>query len=216
MDDSKPRVATDGRDHYREGPSDAEARVDAAPVDIAVSGKFHAYQLASEFAQLGRLRDLYAAHRRVSAPGSVPRQTFHNRLDLAFWGALSRYLPLGFTVERKAQLFDSWLAKRLKMKEPGVLHSWNGNSLRTFTALKGTGWRLCVERSCPHNRYQFDLVREEARLLEIPHYQDMHALDLAIQELYLADVIVVPSFYSARSYTDAALVLKAVFNRVKS
>jgi glycosyltransferase involved in cell wall biosynthesis len=93
-----------------------------------------------------------------------------------------------------------------------VLHSWNGSSHTIFRRLKGTGWRLCVERSCPHNQFQHDLLTEEGKYLEVPYFQNKAALDLAIEELYLADIIVAPSHYSANSYSDPALRKKVRIN----
>jgi glycosyltransferase involved in cell wall biosynthesis len=181
-------------------------------VDIAVAGRFHAHHLASEIARLSRLRAFYCAHRKWKPPRYVQAAAFHNRIDLVARSLLSRLGPFGITGERKAEIFDRWLATRLARKPPGVLHSWNGNSWETFKRLRGTGWLLCVERSCPHNRFQYDLLVEEGRALGIPHHQDQRALDRAIEELHLADVIVAPSRYSARSYTQPELARKVRIN----
>jgi glycosyltransferase involved in cell wall biosynthesis len=190
--------------------------MEARPIDLAVSGKFHAYHLATEYAELSRLRNLYSAHRSLRPPKYVAKSAFHNRLDLAALGALSRFFPPKYTVERRSELFDRWLAARLPKDEPGILHSWNGNSLETFRKLKGSGWRLCVERSCPHNRFQFELLGEEGKALGIPHEQDLRSLERAIEELHLADIIVAPSTYSARSYTQPDLMRKVRVNPLGS
>jgi glycosyltransferase involved in cell wall biosynthesis len=181
-------------------------------IDLAVAGKFHAFHLASAFAQLSRLRALYTAHPQFVPPVGVSRASYHNRLDLAAWTALSRFWNLGYSGERKSEIFDGWLTRKLLCKAPGILHSWNGSSLNTFKALKGTEWLLCVERSCPHNGFQFNLLVEEGNEIGIPHRQDMHALDNALEELHLADIIVAPSLYSARSYTDPKLITKVRVN----
>ena len=181
-------------------------------IDIAVAGKFHAYYLAAEFASLYRLRDLYSSHRSLRPPKHVSKGAFHNRIDFAVWAALARFLPVGYSGDHKNELFDNWLSHKLIGKAPGILHSWNGNSHSTFTRLKGTGWLLCLERSCPHNQVQFDLLQEEGKMIDIPHVQNMRALDRAIEELYLADVIVAPSSYSARSYKDTELTRKVRVN----
>ncbi|WP_036258946.1 glycosyltransferase family 4 protein [Methylocapsa aurea] len=185
---------------------------DVQRIDIAVAGKFHAYHLASEFAALSRLGDLYSVHRKLDPPDHVSKKAFHNRFDLAVWAALSRYIPVGYTDERRFEVFDDWLAKRLAKKTPGILHSWNGSSYSTFKKLKGSGWRLCVERSCPHNQFQYDLLLEEGKALGIPHEQDMRALARNIEELHLADVIVAPSTFSASSYTEPELIRKVRVN----
>ena len=185
---------------------------DAPSIDLAVPGKFQAFSLASEFARLGRLRDLYAIHRTLTPPEHVPWRAYHNRFDLAVWGHLSRFVSLGFNHQRKAEIFEDWVTERAGRKTPGVLHAWNGACNNTFRKLKGSGWRLCVERSCPHNQFQYDLLVEEGRALGIPHREDLRALERAIEELYLADVIVAPSSYSAGSYTDPELIRKVRVN----
>ncbi len=181
-------------------------------IDVAAAGKFHAHHLASEYASMSVLGDFYNVRRSLSPPGRVPGYKFHNRLDLALWSAASRVLPIKYSHNRSYELFDEWLSRQLVRKPPAVLHSWNGNSRATFKRLKGSGWRLCVERSCPHNRVQYELLVEEGKALGIPHVQDVRVLENAIEELHLADVIVAPSFYSARSYTDSELKRKVKVN----
>jgi glycosyltransferase involved in cell wall biosynthesis len=185
---------------------------DSQRIDLAVAGKFHAFSLASEYAALGRLGDLYCVHRKTNPPSRVERASYHNRFDLAVWAALSRFGPAGYTDARKMEMFDNWLLRRLAKKTPAILHSWNGNSRNTFRKLKGAGWRLCVERSCPHNQFQHNLLVEEGESIGIPHRQDMRVLEWAIEELHLADVIVAPSSYSARSYTEPELIRKVRVN----
>ncbi|MGA2638053.1 glycosyltransferase family 4 protein [Methylocella sp.] len=109
-------------------------------------------------------------------------------------------------------MFDNWTARTLARKAPGILHSWNGSSYNTYRKLKGTGWLLCNERSCPHNQFQYDLLLEEGKALGVPHRQDMRALERAIEELHLADVIIAPSIYSASSYTEPELIRKVRIN----
>jgi glycosyltransferase involved in cell wall biosynthesis len=189
---------------------------DVQMIDIAVAGKFHAYHLASEYAALARLRDLYSAHRSINSPNHVSRKAFHNRVDLAIWQQLSRFISLRYTDERKVEIFDDWIAASLAKKTPGILHSWNGNSYKTFKKLKGLGWRLCVERSCPHNQFQYELLLEEGKALGIPHVENMRMLDRAIEELHLADVIIAPSSYSASSYKEPELIQKVRINPLGS
>jgi glycosyltransferase involved in cell wall biosynthesis len=181
-------------------------------IDIAAAGKFHAHHLAAELATLGRLRDFYNVRRSLAPPPRVPPRRFHNRLDLALWSAAARFGPVGYRHDRAYEIFDEWLRRRLEAKAPGVLHSWNGNSRATFRALKGRGWRLCLERSCPHNRVQYELLREESAALGVPFAPDPQVLEHAIEELYLADIIVAPSRYSARSYADPELARKVRVN----
>ena len=53
---------------------------------------------------------------------------------------------------------------------------------------------------------------EEAKLLGVPFKQDMAVLERNIEELYIADIIVSPSLYSARSFADPELIKKVRVN----
>jgi glycosyltransferase involved in cell wall biosynthesis len=130
---------------------------------------------------------------------------------------ISRYVPL-FPVEDRniAAHFDQWLLDRVRHLQPGVLHGWNLHVRRTFQALKGEGWKLCLERSCPHNAFQDKLLRDEASRLGLKYHSDPKTLEEAIEELYLADIISVPSRYSARSYHDSILKAKLRVNPLGS
>lgn len=188
--------------------------VSAEKVTIAVAGKFHAFHLANEYATLGKLETLYASHRTIKPPKQLTVNQYKNRLDLALRMHFRKIPLLGVSVDQRGHLFDEWTAKVLVNKPPAILHSWNGASYKTFKALQGKGWLRCIERSCPHNQFQYDLLAEEADRLGLTHHQDKESLKLAIEELYLADVIVAPSTYSANSYTDQDLVRKVRVNRL--
>lgn len=182
-------------------------------VTLAVSGKFHAFHLASEYARMQKLQSLYAAHRTIKPPRNLTRKQYRNRFDLALGVYISSRLPIiNLNDKKKNGIFDEWLAGSLKNTQPGILHSWNGNSYQTFKSLKGAGWLKCLERSCPHNLFQHELLSEEADFLGIDYVKDKAVLERDIEELYLADVIVAPSKYSASSYTDPELIKKVKVN----
>jgi glycosyltransferase involved in cell wall biosynthesis len=182
-------------------------------ITISVFGKYHAYSLATEYARLGLLKSLYSIHRSLKAPGGIPKQSFHNRIDLAGLRLMQARIPsmnrLGLDVD---DIFDRWVTKRLVKSKPGILHGWNGGVRRTFSKLKGSDWLLCLERSCPHNMYQYELLMEEASNLGLRHWEDKDKLKRNIEELYLADIIIAPSQYSARSYEDPELQRKVRIN----
>jgi glycosyltransferase involved in cell wall biosynthesis len=182
-------------------------------VTLAVSGKFHAFHLASEYARMHKLSKLYAAHRTFKPPKNLTNKQYKNRIDLAIAVYISSRLPsFGITQTKKDEIFDAWMVKNLKNEEPGILHSWNGNSYKTFNSLKNTDWLKCVERSCPFNMYQHELLSAEADFLNVEYFKDQSLLAREIEELYLADVIVAPSQYSASTYKDPELIKKVKIN----
>jgi glycosyltransferase involved in cell wall biosynthesis len=182
-------------------------------ITYGVCGRFHAFPLAVEMERLGVLEQVFCADKAWRAPLGIPSTKFQNRWDLAVHQRVSRYVPL-LQFERRAieAQFDRWLLDNVRRLKPGVLHGWNLHVRRTFQALKHEGWKLCLERSCPHNAFQDALLKDEARRLGISYESDPRAVAEAIEELYLADVISAPSQYSARSYADPVLRAKLRVN----
>jgi len=182
-------------------------------ITFAVCGRFHAFPLAKEMEKLGVLEQVYCADKTWRAPRGIPASKFQNRWDLAIRQRVSRYIRLFHLEDRNIEAqFDLWLRDRVRRLQPGVLHGWNLHVRRTFQALKGEGWKLCLERSCPHNAFQDQLLRDEAHRLGLEYYSDPKTLEEAIEELYLADIISVPSHYSARSFRDPTLKAKLRIN----
>lgn len=186
-------------------------------ITFAVCGRFHAFPLAAEMEKLGVLEQVYCADKAWRAPRGIPATRFQNRWDLAIRQRVSRYIPMfSFEDRNITTQFDQWLLDKVRRLQPGVLHGWNLHVRRTFQALKGEGWKLCLERSCPHNAVQDQLLRDEARRLGLSYHSDPKTLEEAIEELYLADIISVPSRYSARSYHDPILKAKLRMNALGS
>jgi hypothetical protein len=90
----------------------------AREIDIAVPGKFHAFSLASKLAEDSRLGDLYSAHRTTRPPLRVARSQYHNRFDLAVWGGLSRFAPLGYTQQALWRLGGQTTGKETTKSAP--------------------------------------------------------------------------------------------------
>jgi glycosyltransferase involved in cell wall biosynthesis len=182
-------------------------------ITFGACGRFHAFPLAIEMERLGVLEQVYCADRTWHTPRGIPASRFQNRWDLAIRQRVSRYIsPFPFEHRNIEAQFDLWLLDKVRRLEPGVLHGWNLHVRRTFQALKGEGWKLCLERSCPHNAFQDQLLRDEASQLGLNYHSDPKTLEEAIEELYLADIISVPSRYSARSYHDPNLKAKLRIN----
>lgn len=185
-------------------------------VVLATGGRFHAPSLAKEFFKKDALRELIVSDRRFLAPAGVPASAYKNRFDLACWGYLQRFINVGYTDKKRSRIYEEWMARRLAKQSPGVLHAWSGVAHTAFRRLAGTEWLRCVERSCPHNMVQYELLREESELLGLRFTEDLSAVQRSVEELYLADVIVAPSSYSARSYSDPELIRKVRVNTLGS
>lgn len=182
---------------------------------LATCGKFHAFHLASEFAELGRLGTLYCADHHLSPPKNVRLIQYKNRIDLKLWrlGAHRLKLGLGHTFSAEASIFDRWLRCNMSTKrDGGVFHGWNGHISSTLRMLDPERWLRCVERSCPENFYQHKLLLNEAKELGVSYNYDIEHIEKSFTELQEADIIVAPSHYSASSYVDPALKKKVRIN----
>jgi glycosyltransferase involved in cell wall biosynthesis len=186
--------------------------------DIVLAGaaRFHIPQLASAFEEMERLRSVSFVSLRPSAPAGVPLARFHNYFGLAVQRKARARLKLEPEFFSEYRHLGEELARRVAREDAGVLHAWNSIATEAFLRLSGRGWIRCLERSCPHNLYQYELLREEGDLLGFPHKEDMDGLARAVDELYLADVIAVPSLYSAGSYSDPQLKAKVRINTLGS
>lgn len=181
-------------------------------VHLATAGRFHAISLAKEFSRLGRLGSIEVLTRPGMRPKDVEPERYHNHLGLAALQAFQRKIGFGLLDAQVIAAVDRAVLRRLRRLPPGILHGWNSHMGRTFRGLRGTEWLRCVERSCPHNQWQFDMLVEEASLVGVAAPKASSTLAAAIDELYEVDVIVAPSRYSARSYRDPELVRKIKVN----
>ena len=184
---------------------------------LAVFGRAHAFQLAREFERLGSLAQIFCSDKALCAPAGIPWHKFHNARFSAYYSRAARYFPvLPFSEPTLLQHFNRWLIRNLRSEVPGVLHGWNGHVNETFKYLRDSDWKLCSEKSCPHNQYQADLLSEEARLLGLSFFVNEDDLAKAVEELYLADVISTCSEYSASSFKDPILRAKVKVNPLGS
>lgn len=183
---------------------------------LAAPGRFHMYSLGREFSALGRLRAVHTQSWQMGTPAGVDSGRFFNDWCGAVWGRVGQKLGRSEALEESREVWARVLAGRLVDQPPGILHGWNGVMFDAFNKLSGTGWLRCVERSCPHNLFQYKMLVEEGERLGFPHHEDRGILERKVTELYQADVIAAPSSYSARSYTDPELKRKVRVNRLGS
>lgn len=185
-------------------------------VTLVAPGRFHMVPLATEFARSSCLGAVHIQSRFWAVPEDLPKQAYHNDWWGAVWGKLASRMGNQNAMDLSRANFARKVADHLASQPPGILHGWNGVMHQTFHRLQGTGWLRCVERSCPHNLFQYEILREEGERLGVPHMENLDQLKRNVEELYLADVIAVPSSYSASSYRDPELVAKVRVNTLGS
>jgi hypothetical protein len=175
-------------------------------IDISVSSRFWAFDLARELLKHGMLRDLHTGYPSFMGPRfGVPRQSvrsvwtgdllnralssLHRRTSL-----VSR--PDCFISERH----DRIVASRLR---PGadLFIGWSGQCRVSLSVARRLGMTAIVERGSSHIEWQRDELTEEAQLtglqVEVP---DPRSIEQELAEYQAADYIAVPSAFAARTF----------------
>lgn len=101
--------------------------------------------------------------------------------------------------ELDAIIFDNIVAHL--SEECDIFHGWATFSLRSSKRHKKRGSKFILDRACPHILFQESLLKEEAELTNSSYEPASNSfLDRCLEEYELADKIIVPSNYSARSF----------------
>src|SRR5581483_6910322 len=188
-----------------------DSRADAVPefaptVDISVSSRFHAFDLAHEMSERRMLRTLHTGYPAflVASRFSVPRRSVQS-----VWTgeplnrALTHLHRTGVTGRPDAficQRHDRIVASRLK---PGadVFIGWSGQCRMSLAAARRFGMTTIVERGSTHIEWQRHLLEEEARAtrlrVDVP---DDATVGQELAEYSAADYIAVPSAFAASTF----------------
>ena len=168
---------------------------------IAVNRPFHAAQMANVLAARGA---------GVSILSSAPRRYF-GALDRS---VATRLVPAPVQIleklarvrvpqrvrELELALFDRAVAAALP--EVDVVAGFATQSLRTGLRAKRLGAGYVLDRACPHCDFQQAIVREEAAKVGARYVPQAGWLrERQLREYAEADVILVPSAYSAGSFS---------------
>ena len=96
-------------------------------------------------------------------------------------------------------LYDHLVA--LRMGDFDLFWGWASGALSAGRAAKSRGVRFVLDRACPHVDAQQALIREESERLGVAYQAEPEWFrDRQIAEYQEADVILVPSHYSQRSF----------------
>lgn len=174
-------------------------------ITIAVHAKYHAFRLAEELEKNGVLHEFYTIYPKWKIP---PYRIPKKKTISAYWLGACKLLwaKIGKKDDWIGEAFDRHVAKTLRPPKEGIwiFHAFSGYSEESLRAAKKKGAITFVERSCPHIDEQANIVEEEkARLLggekRIPKNR---VWDRMKREYEIADYIVVPSNYSAKSFLE--------------
>jgi glycosyltransferase involved in cell wall biosynthesis len=168
-------------------------------VNIVVGGRFHAGQLYEALTEIG-----HDAHVYASSPARYFRSVPANRVT--FVPKPVQFLQKGLKIrmprwmaEHSATLFD--LAVSRLMRPADIVWGFNGDSIISARRIKNLGGHYVCDRACPHILAQQELLQRESEQTGYPYSPlTSRALQRFLDEYAIADRIVVPSTYSARSF----------------
>lgn len=175
-------------------------------VIVSCSGKFHAFALAEQLEKHGMLSQLFSSYSSIKNPlakhlvsrrdkENIPKNKITTMLPIAF--GLKLYNNPYFWNE----LFDRWVAWRIKRSNATVFIGWSGMSLHSLRAAKKKGMTTILERGSSHISYQKKILTEEyANVHQEFHFNDKVEKKELI-EYSEADCISVPSKFVYDSFT---------------
>lgn len=173
-------------------------------VAISVDRPFHSVQLANSLAGKAASVGIYS---------SAPRRFFRGLDDtvrthlvpspLSIAGhVLKAGIPASL-LRYDSVLFDA-LVKATMGVVPDLYAGWASQALITARSVKKRGGKFTLDRACPHRDFQEALVARESERLGVTYNpQPRWFRDRQLEEYELADNILVPSNYTARTFPDS-------------
>lgn len=178
-------------------------------INIVVGGRFHSGQLYHAFKKNGHDVKIYC---------TSPKRFFKgiDNKDIIF-------IPKPFQIIQKISKrrmpkicheFDKVFFEMICsiiIRPCDILWGFNGDSLKVARKLKKQNIKFILDRACPHIEYQNNILTNESKNIGYPYSKfTENSIKKYVKEYELADMIVVPSEYSASSFED-----KHYFSKVR-
>jgi glycosyltransferase involved in cell wall biosynthesis len=176
-------------------------------VIISCSVKFHAFNLAEQLDKHGMLAQLYTSYSSIKNPLAkylVSRRDKENIPE----NKISTFLliAVGLKVYKNPyfwnELFDRWVAWKIKRSKATVFIGWSGMSLHSLRAAKKKGMTTILERGSSHISFQKKILTDEyANVNQEFHFNDKVEKKELI-EYQEADYISIPSQFVYDSFIN--------------
>ncbi len=185
-------------------------------ITISCSGKFHAFALAEQMEKHGVLEDFYTTY--ASSKNSLLKK-FVKRIDkeIIHKEKIHTNSLLAFPVKLLPSkvylwnnLFDQWVAGKLRSQEKSVFIGWSGMSLHSIRRAKALGMKTIVERGSSHIVYQNNILKEEYAKFGIAYSINQRVIDKELKEYEEADYISVPSTFVKKSFLENGITKKKI------
>lgn len=184
-------------------------------VSQAVFGVFHHFELAHQLRRHGCLQTVYSTFPwfRLRREG-LPREHVHTfpwiHSPLLLLARRGLY-PGPYTESLdywNALLFDRWLTHRLRRSAEScdALIAISGAALNAGQMVQSRGGKYICDRGSTHARFQEKILQDEFRRWNVP-LQTLDDRDTEREERQyeMADAIVVPSQFAARSFVEQGI-----------
>ncbi len=185
-------------------------------VIVSCSGKFHAFALAEQLEKHGMLAQLYSSYSSIKNPLAKYLVSRRDKENIPK-NKISIFLPIaiGLKVYKNPyfwnELFDRWVAWKIKRSNATVFIGWSGMSLHSLRAAKKKGMTTILERGSSHISHQLGILKEEYKLhQEIFPYNER----VEIKECYEykeVDFISIPSSFAKRTFIDQGIKEQKLF-----
>jgi len=177
-------------------------------VSISCSTKFHAFALAEQMSRHKHLDKLFTTY--AYQKNSLARN-FVRRIDKEEIEAdkISTNLLYAFSIKLFPSkvhiwndLFDKWVASRLKRSQSKVFIGWSSMSLHSLYAAKKKRMVTILERGSSHISFQNEILREEYEKFNKDFAIHPEVIAKELKEYEVADYISVPSYFVRDSFID--------------
>lgn len=174
-------------------------------VIISCSGKFHAFALAEQLERHGMLYTLYTSYSSIKNPLAKYLVSRRDKEHISK-SKIKTFLPVAFGLKliKKPffwnELFDLWVAWRIKQSNADVFIGWSGMSLHSIKAAQAKGMLTILERGSSHIEYQNEILKEEYAKFGIKFEVDRNIKRKEKKEYEIADYISIPSEFVLKSF----------------
>lgn len=174
-------------------------------IDIAVHGRFHAFDLAVQLQRRGAMGRLYTTYPALAARRFLPPEislTCYPALELwRRFGArlgLAAGLPVGLP-----RRFAVGVARNMAGSSADILIGWSSATLEAIPVARSHGMKVVIERGSTHIAHQTDVLRAAYEAVgQTFTATPPEIIEREITEYNLADAIAVPSSIAADSFVQ--------------
>jgi glycosyltransferase involved in cell wall biosynthesis len=186
-------------------------------VVISCSTKFHAFSLAEQLERENLLTRLYTIYHQKQN-SLVAR--FNKRKDpeeikdqhIKTFPMLAPLVRLRKDPFVNNDLFDRLVSKHLRThKDFKVFIGWSGMSLHSLKQVKALKKTAVLERGSCHISEQYDLLREEYKMLRMTFEGDHRVESKEKSEYETAEFITVPSTFAKKSFLSRGFSAEKIF-----